>query len=188
MYEIQAKDKVDSMSSLIDSVKKLIEDGEGDARRLNHILATLESGKSLYSSDGKYLHSLILPSGVQSEIEPNFSNSTQVNSFMVTTTNNIEGSKIIEYLGIVSGEAVIDANIFRDMFAGIRDIIGGRSGQYEKKFRQAKQVSITEMIDRAKETGANAVVGVSVNYEMVGESMMMVSSHGTAVKVIQTET
>jgi uncharacterized protein YbjQ (UPF0145 family) len=176
------------MISLIDSVKKLIEDGKGDTGRLSHILVTLESGKSLYSSDGKYLQSLLSPSEIQSEIqseiEPNISSPTQVNSFTITTTNNIEGSKIVEYLGIVSGEAVMGANIFRDMFAGIRDIIGGRSGQYEKKFRQAKEVSIKEMIDRAKENGANAVVGVSVDYEMVGESMMMVSSHGTAVKVV----
>jgi len=176
------------MISLIDSVKKLIEDGKGDTGRLSHILVTLESGKSLYSSDGKYLQSLLSPSEIQSEIqseiEPNISSPTQVNSFTITTTNNIEGSKIVEYLGIVSGEAVMGANIFRDMFAGIRDIIGGRSGQYEKKFRQAKEVSIKEMIDRAKENGANAVVGVSVDYEMVGETMMMVSSHGTAVKVV----
>jgi len=168
----------------MDSVKKLIEGGEGDVGRLTHILGTLESGKSLYSSDEKYLQSLLTPSEIQSGTDSDIFSSAQVNSFTITTTNNIEGSKIVEYLGIVSGEAVMGANIFRDMFAGIRDIIGGRSGQYEKKFRQAKEVSIKEMIDRAKENGANAVVGVSVDYEMVGESMMMVSSHGTSVKVL----
>ena len=171
--------------SLIDSVKKLIEDGEGDAGRLSHILATLESGKSLYSSDAKYLQSLLIsPSEIHSETDSNVSSSIQVNSFTITTTNNIEGSKIVEYLGIVSGEAVMGANIFRDVFAGVRDVIGGRSGQYEKKFRQAKEIAIAEMTDQAKENGANAIVGIKIDYEMVRESMMMVAVQGTAVKVV----
>jgi len=172
------------MRSLIDSVKKLVEDGEGDARRLSHILTALESGKSLYPSDGKYLQSLLSPSEIHSETDSNVSSSIQVNSFTITTTNNIEGSKIVEYLGIVSGEAVMGANMFRDMFAGIRDIVGGRSGQYEKKFRQAKEIAITEMTDQAKENGANAIVGIKIDYEMVKKSMMMVAAQGTAVKVV----
>lgn len=172
------------MDSLIDSVKKLIDNGDGDMGRLTHILGTLESGKSLYGSDEKYLQSFLSPLNVNPRIDSNLSNSTQVNSFTITTTNNIEGSKVIEYLGIVSGEAVMGANMFRDMFAGIRDIIGGRSGQYEKKFRQAKSVSIEEMIQQAKENGANAVIGVKIDYEMVGESMMMVATQGTAVKIV----
>lgn len=171
------------MSSLIDSVQKLIEDGDGDAARLTHILATLESGKSLYISDAKYLQSLLSSSDTQSGTDSNISNSAQVNSITITTTNNIEGSTILEYLGIVSGEAVMSVKIFRETFAGIHDVVGGRSGQFEKKFREAKKVSIAEMIDQAKENGANAVVGVSVDYEMVGESMM-ISSHGTSVKVV----
>jgi len=171
------------MSSLIDSVKKLIDENKGDVGRLSHILTTLESGKSLYASDEKYVRSLSGTS-IQSTIGSKVSGSIQVDSFTLTTTNNIEGSKVVEYLGIVSGEAVMGANMFRDMFAGVRDIIGGRSGQYEKKFRQAKQVSLKEMIDQAKENGANAIIGVKIDYEMVGESMMMVASQGTAVKVV----
>lgn len=171
------------MSSLIDSVKKLIEENKGDAGRLSHILTTLESGKSLYASDEKYVRSLSGTS-IQSTTGSEVSGSIQVNSFTITTTNNVEGSKITEYLGIVSGEAVMGANMFRDMFAGVRDIIGGRSGQYEKKFRQAKEIAITEMTDQAKENGANAIVGIKIDYEMVRESMMMVAVQGTAVKVV----
>ena len=171
--------------STIDSVKMLISEGKGDVGRLTHILGTLESGKPLYSSDEKYLQSLLGDTEIQSESENILSDVPKIKSFTITTTNSIEGSKIVEYLGIVSGEAVMGANMFRDMFAGIRDIIGGRSGQYEKKFREAKKIAIEEMKDQAKENGANAIVGIKVDYEMVGESMMMVSAQGTAVKVVQ---
>jgi uncharacterized protein YbjQ (UPF0145 family) len=171
------------MSSLTDSIKKLIEDKKGDTGRLTHILGTIESGKHLYSSDEKYIQSLLGPS-IQSITNSEVRSSIQVNSFTITTTNSIEGSKITEYLGIVSGEAVMGANMFRDMFAGVRDIIGGRSGQYEKKFRQAKEIAITEMSDQAKENGANAIVGIKIDYEMVRESMMMVAVQGTAVRVV----
>ncbi len=102
---------------------------------------------------------------------------------VVTTTPSVEGRKIAAYKGIVVGEAILGANVFRDMFAGIRDIIGGRSGAYEKSLNEARQTALSEMEDRAREAGANAVVGVDLDYEVVGKEngMLMVSASGTAV-------
>jgi uncharacterized protein YbjQ (UPF0145 family) len=104
---------------------------------------------------------------------------------IVSTTPNIEGRPIAQYLGIVAGEAVIGANVFRDLFAGIRDVIGGRSGAYEKTLREARQVAIDELILEAKSLGADAVVGVSVDFEggVHQGTMMMVAASGTAVKL-----
>lgn len=95
------------------------------------------------------------------------------------------GENIQDYLGIVTGEAVMGANIFRDMFAGLRDIVGGRSGSYEKELRRARQVAMDEMTECARELGANAVVGVDLDYEVLGgqNGMLMVSISGTAVKL-----
>ena len=103
----------------------------------------------------------------------------------ITTTPNIEGKEITDYLGIVTGEAIMGANIFRDLLAGIRDIIGGRAGAYEAKLTQARQTALEEMEDEAANLGANAVVGVDIDYEVLGEGngMLMVSASGTAVKV-----
>ena len=102
---------------------------------------------------------------------------------LLTTTPYIEGKNITDYKGIVVGEAILGANIFRDMFAGIRDIVGGRSGAYEKEMAKARQTAFAEMQERANELGANAVVGIDIDYEVVGKdgSMMMVSVSGTAV-------
>ena len=102
---------------------------------------------------------------------------------LVTTTNNIEGKRIKEYYGIVSGETIIGANAFRDFFAGIRDIVGGRSGSYESVLRKAKDTAIKEMMANAAEMGANAVIAVDLDYETVGGngSMLMVTAAGTAV-------
>ncbi len=102
---------------------------------------------------------------------------------LVTTTNTIEGKKIVRYLGLVSGEAIMGANIFRDFFAGIRDIVGGRSAAYEKELRKAKDLAVEEMIEQAKLLGGNAVIAVDLDYETVGQggSMLMVSANGTAV-------
>jgi uncharacterized protein YbjQ (UPF0145 family) len=104
---------------------------------------------------------------------------------IVTTTPSIEGATITRYLGVVAGEAVIGANIFRDLFAGIRDVIGGRSGAYEKTLTQARQVAIDEMIQEARDLGADAVVGISVDFEggVHQGTMMMVAASGTAVKL-----
>jgi len=104
---------------------------------------------------------------------------------LVLTTPIIEGKKITRYYGLVSGEAILGANIFKDFFAGIRDIVGGRSAAYEKELRQAKQIAINEMIEQAHSMGANAVVGVDLDYETIGigsgGNMLMVSASGTAV-------
>lgn len=102
---------------------------------------------------------------------------------ILTTTPNIDGKRIIEYKGIVSGEAIMGANIVRDLFASITDIVGGRSGAYEQKLTHARQIAIREMEDQAAAMGANAVVGVDLDYEVVREGMLMVTAAGTAVVI-----
>ena len=104
---------------------------------------------------------------------------------IVTTTPGIEGKTIREYKGIVTGEAILGANIFKDFFAGIRDIVGGRSGAYEKELQRAREIALDEMSENARSQGANAVVGVDLDYEVVGKggSMLMVTASGTAVTV-----
>jgi uncharacterized protein YbjQ (UPF0145 family) len=101
----------------------------------------------------------------------------------VTTTHSIEGRRVREYRGLVMGEAILGANVFRDFFASIRDIVGGRSGGYENALREARLIAISEMEQEATQLGANAVIGVDLDYETVGEkgSMLMVSASGTAV-------
>ncbi|OIO72169.1 MAG: hypothetical protein AUJ57_06240 [Zetaproteobacteria bacterium CG1_02_53_45] len=102
---------------------------------------------------------------------------------LLITTPTIEGKPISDYKGVVVGEAILGANIFRDMFAGIRDIVGGRSGAYEKEMAKARTIAFAEMQTRASELGANAIVGIDIDYEVIGKdgSMMMVSVSGTAV-------
>ncbi len=104
---------------------------------------------------------------------------------LVLTTPTIEGKKIVKYLGLVSGEAILGVNIFKDIFAGIRDIVGGRSAAYEKELRRAKEIALDEMKEEAKALGCNAVVGVDLDYETIsiGQAgrMLMVSASGTAI-------
>ena len=102
---------------------------------------------------------------------------------IITTTQSIEGQSIREYKGIVVGEAIMGANIVRDFFASITDVIGGRSGAYEQKLADARQIAESELADAARARGANALVGVDLDYEVVGESMLMVSMSGTAVVI-----
>jgi uncharacterized protein YbjQ (UPF0145 family) len=106
---------------------------------------------------------------------------------LVVTTPTISGQRITRHLGIVGGDAILGANIFRDFFAGIRDIVGGRSAAYEKELRNAKAIALQEMTEQAQELGANAVVGVDLDYETIqvgsGGGMLMVSASGTAVVV-----
>lgn len=102
---------------------------------------------------------------------------------IITTTQSIEGRKITAYHGVVVGEAIMGANVVRDLFAGITDIIGGRSGAYEQKLADAREVAFKELEDRAAKLGADAVVGVDLDYEVVGDSMLMVSVSGTAVSI-----
>lgn len=102
---------------------------------------------------------------------------------ILTTTSTLEGHRITHYHGIVSGEAILGANIFRDLFASIRDVVGGRSGSYETVLRDGRDTAVREMMEQARGLGANAIVGVDVDYETVGQSMLMVSVTGTAVTV-----
>jgi uncharacterized protein YbjQ (UPF0145 family) len=104
---------------------------------------------------------------------------------IITTTPNIEGHAITKYLGVITGEAILGANIFRDLFAGLRDIIGGRSAAYEKELQRAREIAFEELETKARDLGANAVVGVDLDYEVMGQNngMMMVSVSGTAVVI-----
>jgi uncharacterized protein YbjQ (UPF0145 family) len=104
---------------------------------------------------------------------------------IITTTPNIEGKRITRYIGLVSGEAIIGANIVKDFFAGIRDIVGGRSGAYEESLREAKEIALREMQENAARAGANAILGIDIDYETLGSggSMLMVTACGTAVVI-----
>jgi uncharacterized protein YbjQ (UPF0145 family) len=105
---------------------------------------------------------------------------------LITTTPQVESYEIVEYMGIVTGEAILGANIFKDFFAGIRDIVGGRSAAYEAELRKARQIALDELTAEAEALGANAVVGVDLDYETISSgsgNMLMVSASGTAVRV-----
>ncbi|MGI6551163.1 MAG: YbjQ family protein [Syntrophomonadales bacterium] len=102
---------------------------------------------------------------------------------IITTTHNVEGRTIQRYLGLVAGEAIMGANVIRDLFASVTDIVGGRSGAYEAKLNQARNIAVDEMIEKARRLGADAVVGIDVDYEVIREGMLMVAASGTAVKL-----
>ncbi len=106
-------------------------------------------------------------------------------TMLITTTNTIEGKKIVEYYGLVSGETIIGANLIKDLFASITDIVGGRSSVYEKTLREAKDTAVGEMTQEAQRLGANAIIGVDLDYETLGSggSMLMVTACGTAVRL-----
>lgn len=108
-----------------------------------------------------------------------------MSDMILTTTPYIEGRKVQDYLGIVSGETIIGANVFRDFFASIRDIVGGRAASYEEVLREAKDRALQELEEKARAMGANAIIGIDLDYETVGErgSMLMVTASGTAVRV-----
>jgi uncharacterized protein YbjQ (UPF0145 family) len=102
---------------------------------------------------------------------------------LLTTTPSVDGKKIQRYLGVVTGEAILGANLFKDLFAGIRDLVGGRSSTYERELQKARDIAMQELADRAAELGANAVVGIDIDYEVLGQAngMLMVAVSGTAV-------
>lgn len=102
---------------------------------------------------------------------------------LVATTSTLEGRRIVRYLGLVSGEAILGANIFKDLFAGVRDIVGGRSNAYERELRSAKDIAIQEMVDQATSLGANGVLAVDLDFESLGQNggMLMVTASGTAI-------
>jgi uncharacterized protein YbjQ (UPF0145 family) len=101
----------------------------------------------------------------------------------ITTTPGVDGKRITRYCGVVAGEAILGANLFKDLFAGIRDLVGGRSATYERELQRARDIALNELQARATELGANAVVGVDLDYEVLGagNGMLMVSASGTAV-------
>ncbi len=102
---------------------------------------------------------------------------------IITTTHDVQGQAVSEYLGIIVGESIIATNIMRDILASVRDIVGGRSGAYEEKMQEARDIALREMTEKAEELGADAVLAVDIDYETVGNNMMMVSASGTAVKL-----
>lgn len=104
---------------------------------------------------------------------------------LITTTPNFEGKRIVRYCGVVAGEAILGANIFKDLFAGIRDLVGGRSATYERELQKARDIAMQELQQRAAELGANAIVGIDLDYEVLGtdNGMLMVSASGTAVVI-----
>jgi uncharacterized protein YbjQ (UPF0145 family) len=104
---------------------------------------------------------------------------------IITTTDQVEGRRVVDYLGVVTGEAIIGVNVFRDFFAGIRDIVGGRSGGYQNALKEAREHAMADMQDAAKRLGADAVVGIDLDYEVLGKEngMLMVSINGTAVRL-----
>lgn len=103
----------------------------------------------------------------------------------LTTTPSIEGKRVTKYCGVIAGEAILGANLFKDLFAGIRDLVGGRSGTYEKELQRAREIALEELRQRAQDLGANAVIGIDIDYEIMGKDngMLMVSASGTAVIV-----
>lgn len=102
---------------------------------------------------------------------------------LMTTTPSVEGQRIVRYCGVITGEAILGANVFKDLFAGILDIVGGRSATYERELQRARDIAMEELAERARQLGANAVVGVDLDYEVLGQNngMLMVSASGTAV-------
>ncbi|MGF1776879.1 heavy metal-binding domain-containing protein [Vibrio nomapromontoriensis] len=104
---------------------------------------------------------------------------------ITTTTQSIEGKRIVAYKGVIAGEAILGANVFKDMFAGLRDIVGGRSGTYERELQRAREIALKELQEKAQDLGANAVVGIDLDYEVLGSGngMLMVSASGTAVVI-----
>ncbi len=102
---------------------------------------------------------------------------------ILTTTPSVEGRQIVGYVGIVHGEAIVGANVFRDLMASVRDILGGRAGAYEAELKRAREIALAELAEEAKKIGADAVVGIDLDYEVVGQSMLMVTASGTAVRL-----
>ena len=109
----------------------------------------------------------------------------EVYEMLLSTTPYIEGKPVRDYLGVVAGEAIMGANIVRDLFASITDIVGGRSGAYEEKLADARRIALKEMADSAVRLGANAVIGIDIDYEVVREGMLMVTASGTAVRITE---
>lgn len=104
-------------------------------------------------------------------------------SILISTTNTIEGRPVAQYLGIVAGETVLGVNAFKDIAAGFRNLVGGRSGKYEEELRSGREIAVSEMAQQAMQMGADAIIGVDIDYETVGGQMLMITASGTAVKL-----
>jgi uncharacterized protein YbjQ (UPF0145 family) len=132
----------------------------------------------------EYLEPFISGESAHGNLPRQPSGNKEQQPMIITTTPSLDGKRISAYLGVVTGEAIVGANLFRDLFAGITDIVGGRSGAYEKELRRAREIAFEELTTAAGQLGANAVVGVDIDYEVLGErnGMLMVSVSGTAVK------
>lgn len=102
---------------------------------------------------------------------------------ILTTMSQIDGKPVQEYKGVVHGETIVGANIFKDLMASVRDVFGGRSGAYEAELKKAREIALSELAEEAKKLGANAVIGIDLDYEVIGQSMLMVTATGTAVRV-----
>ena len=102
---------------------------------------------------------------------------------IISTTHTLEGHRVREYKGIVHGETIVGANIFKDLMASVRDVFGGRSGAYEEELKNARTMALQEMAEEARRLGGNAVIGVDIDYEVIGQSMLMVTASGTAVVI-----
>jgi len=168
----------EEVSEYLKLIEKLRKEKKGNPVDLDGYKQILIDERKLHPSNLNYLKKL------DGQIESKQDQSKQ-DELLITTTPNIEGSKIVEYLGIVSGQAIMGGNIFRDTIASVSDAFGGRSGVYETKFREAREKAFFDMEEEAIEDGANAIVGVKIDHEMVRNDMMSVSVHGTAVKAVK---
>ena len=168
----------DEVSEYLRLIEKLRKEKKGNPVDLDGYKQILIEERKLHPSNLDYLKKL------DGQI-PSKQDQSKQDGLLITTTPNIEGSKIVEYLGIVSGQAIMGGNVFRDTIASVSDTFGGRSGVYETKFRQARENAFFDMEEQAMINGANAIVGVKIDHEMVRNDMMSVSVHGTAVKAVK---
>ncbi len=170
----------------VEKLKSLIAKKVGDPKKLQSLIDLKRNGKKFSDADVMFLeHVLSLKYPPNSFPKTEKPDEEAIRNMLITTTPNVQGSKIVEYLGLVSGQAIMGGNVFRDMIASVSDAIGGRSGLYEEKFREAREHAIHDLAIQAITKGANAIVGVKIDHEMVRNDMMSVSVHGTAVKIVK---
>lgn len=173
----------EEVSEYLKLIEKLRKEKKGNPTDLDGYKQILIDEGKLHPSNLNYLKKL--DGQIPSKQDQSKQDQSKQDELLITTTPNIEGSKIVEYLGIVSGQAIMGGNIFRDTIASVSDAFGGRSGVYETKFREAREKAFFDMEEEAIEDGANAIVGVKIDHEMVRNDMMSVSVHGTAVKAVK---
>jgi len=169
----------------VEKLESLIAKKMGDPEKLQSLIDLKKKGKKFSDSDIIFLQHVVnlkYPPNSFPKTEPD---EEAIRNMLITTTHSVQGSKIVEYLGLVSSQTIMGGNVFRDKIASVSDAIGGRSGVYETKFREARETAIYEMALQATTKGANAIVGVKIDHEMVRNDMMSVSVHGTAVKIVK---